>query len=45
MPWQVKELLTMKREFVMLAQQEGLPERILSDNGSPWGSRLTLGKR
>ena len=23
MPWQVKELLTMKREFVMLAQQEG----------------------
>jgi hypothetical protein len=23
MPWQVKELLTMKREFVMLAQQDG----------------------
>ena len=23
MPWQVKELLTMKREFVMLAQADG----------------------
>jgi transposase-like protein len=23
MPWQVKELFTMKREFVVFAQQEG----------------------
>src|SRR6516165_12515999 len=29
MPWPIKELLTMKREFVMLAQQDGINMREL----------------